>query len=128
MITFFSAPRSSHANRWHPGRVMRYRAVLFAMLVLSFLTLQGFASLFLPSGRRWLGPEIGRHVISEVLGRTMINWLSTYRADLEADLAALRAPLAALQSALDVSPAAHEPEPRQPLPRSAGARVQKPGV
>jgi energy-coupling factor transporter ATP-binding protein EcfA2 len=97
---------------------------LFAMLILSFLTLQGLASLFLPSGRRWLGPEIGRQAISEVLSRTVINWISTYRADLEADLANLRAPLAALQSALDVRPTAHEPEPQQSLLfRSGGAKI-----
>jgi hypothetical protein len=102
---------------------------LFAMLILTFLTLQGLASLFLPSGRRWLGPEIGRQAISEVLSRTVINWISTYRADLEADLANLRAPLAALQSALDVHPTAHEPEPQQPLLfRSGGAKIHGRGI
>jgi energy-coupling factor transporter ATP-binding protein EcfA2 len=102
---------------------------LFAMLILSFLTLQGVASLFLPSGRRWLGPENGRQAIAEVLGRTMINWISTYRTDLEADLANLRAPLAALQSALDVSPAANEPELQQPhLSRSASANLPAHGA
>ena len=102
---------------------------LFAMLILSFLALQGVASLFLPSGRRWLGPENGRQAIAEVLGRTMINWISTYRTDLEADLANLRAPLAALQSALDVSPAANEPELQQPhLSRSASANLPAHGA
>jgi hypothetical protein len=99
------------------------------MLILTFLALQGLASLFLPAGRRWLGPEIGRQAISEVLSRTVINWISAYRGDLEADLANLRAPLAALQSALDVRPAANEPEPQQPLVSgSAGAKLQGRGV
>lgn len=81
---------------------------LFAMLVLTFLALQGVASLFLPSGSRWLGPEIGRQAISEVLTLTAISWISTYRNDLEADLAALRVPLAALQSTLVVGPTPDE--------------------
>jgi hypothetical protein len=102
---------------------------LFSMLILSFLTLQGFMSLFLPSGRRWLGPEVGRRAIAEVLGRTMINWIGTYRADLEADLADLRAPLAALQPSPDGSPAANEPEPQQPHPsRSASTNVPARGA
>jgi predicted GTPase len=89
---------------------------LFAMLTLTFLALQGVASLFLPSGRRWLGPEIGRQAVCEVLTRTVIGWISAYRTDLEADLADLRAPLAALQSALVVGPAPDEPPPSGPLP------------
>jgi hypothetical protein len=88
---------------------------LFAMLILTFLALQGVAGLFLPSGRRWLGPEIGRQAISEVLTRTVVGWISTYRADIEADLADLRAPLAALQSALVVGPAPDDQASRRPL-------------
>jgi energy-coupling factor transporter ATP-binding protein EcfA2 len=88
---------------------------LFAMLILTFLALQGVASLFLPSGRRWLGPEIGRQAISEVLTRTVVGWISTYRGDIEADLADLRAPLAALQSALVVGPAPDDQASRRPL-------------
>jgi energy-coupling factor transporter ATP-binding protein EcfA2 len=89
---------------------------LFAMLILSFLTLQGIASLLLPSGRRWLGPEMERKAISEVLTRTVIGWIGAYRSDLEADLADLRAPLTALQSVLAVDPAPEEPTPGGPLP------------
>lgn len=82
---------------------------LSAMLALTFLALQGVAGLFLPSGRRWLGPDIGPRAVCEVLSRAVIGWLSAYRADLEADLADLRAPLAALQSALLPRPMADEP-------------------
>jgi hypothetical protein len=89
---------------------------LFAMLILTFLALQGVASLFLPSGRRWFGPDIGHQAVCEVLTRTVIGWMSAYRTDLEADLADLRAPLAALQSALVVGPAADEPTALAPLP------------
>jgi energy-coupling factor transporter ATP-binding protein EcfA2 len=89
---------------------------LFAMLILTFLVLQSVASLFLPSGRRWHGPDIGRQAISEVLTRTVTGWISAYRSDLEADLADLRAPLAALQSMLVISPTADEPTPRRVLP------------
>jgi energy-coupling factor transporter ATP-binding protein EcfA2 len=89
---------------------------LFAMLILTFLALQGLASLFLPSGRRWHGPDIGGQAISEVLTRTVSAWISAYRSDLEADLADLRGSLAALQSTLVLSPIPDEPTPREPLP------------
>jgi energy-coupling factor transporter ATP-binding protein EcfA2 len=89
---------------------------LFAMLILSFLALQGIASLFLPSGRRWLGPEMERKAVSEVLTRAVIGWIGAYRSDLEADLADLRAPLTALQSVLVVDSAPDEPTPRGQLP------------
>jgi hypothetical protein len=89
---------------------------LLAMLTLTFLALQGFAGLFLPSGRRWLGPDIGRQAISEVLTRTVTNWITAYRSDLEADLADLRGPLVALQSTLVPSPTSDEAVPREPLP------------
>jgi energy-coupling factor transporter ATP-binding protein EcfA2 len=89
---------------------------LVAMLILTFLALQGFASLFLPSGRRWHGPDIGRQAISEVLNRTVTDWISAYRSDLEADLADLRRPLVSLQSTLVLSPTPDEPTPRELLP------------
>ena len=89
---------------------------LFAMLILTFLALQGVAGLFLPSGRRWLGPETGRQAVCEGLTRAVIGWISAYRTELEADLADLRAPLAALQSALVVGPVPDEPPPRGPFP------------
>ncbi|HEX2278279.1 MAG TPA: GTPase [Candidatus Tectomicrobia bacterium] len=89
---------------------------LFAMLTLSFLALQGLAGLFLPSGRRWLGPDVERKAVSEVLTRTVIGWIGAYRSDLEADLADLRAPLTALQSVLVVDSAPDEPTARGPLP------------
>jgi energy-coupling factor transporter ATP-binding protein EcfA2 len=89
---------------------------LFAMLILSFLALQGIASFFLPSGRRWLGPDIERKAVSEVLTRTVIGWIGAYRSDLEADLADLRAPLTALQSMLVVDSTSDEPTPRGPFP------------
>jgi hypothetical protein len=89
---------------------------LFAMLTLSFLALQGVASFFLPSGRRWLGPDVERKAVSEVLTRTVIGWIGAYRSDLEADLADLRAPLTALQSVLVVDSAPDEPTARGPLP------------
>jgi hypothetical protein len=84
---------------------------LFAMLILTFLILQSVASLFLPVGCRGQGPEIGRQAISEVLTRTVTGWVSAYRNDLEADLAALRAPLVALRSTLVVNPASNKPVP-----------------
>ena len=55
------------------------------MLILVFLALQGMASLLLPSGRRWLGPDLGRQALVEVLDRTVRGWISSYRGDLEAD-------------------------------------------
>jgi energy-coupling factor transporter ATP-binding protein EcfA2 len=88
---------------------------LLAMLILIFLSLQGLASLFLPSGRRWHGPDIGRQAISEVLTRTVTAWISAYRSDLEADLADLRGPLAVPQSALALGPTPDEPAPHEPL-------------
>jgi energy-coupling factor transporter ATP-binding protein EcfA2 len=89
---------------------------LLAMLILTFLALQGLASLFLPSGRRWHGPDIGRQAISEVLTCTVTDWISAYRSDLEADLADLRGSLAALQSTLALSPTPDGSMPRVPLP------------
>jgi energy-coupling factor transporter ATP-binding protein EcfA2 len=89
---------------------------LFAMLILTFLALQGVASLFLPAGCRRLGPDIGYQAVCEVLTRTVSGWMSAYRVDLEADLTDLRAPLAALQSALMVGPTADELTPGGPLP------------
>jgi hypothetical protein len=86
------------------------------MLILTFLALQGLASLFLPSGRRWHGPDIGRQAISEVLTCTVTDWISAYRSDLEADLADLRGSLAALQSTLALSPTPDGSMPRVPLP------------
>jgi energy-coupling factor transporter ATP-binding protein EcfA2 len=84
---------------------------LFAMLILTFLILQSVASLFLPTGYRSQGSDLGRQAISEVLTRTVTGWISVYRSDLETDLADLRAPLVALQSTLVASPAPHEPTP-----------------
>jgi energy-coupling factor transporter ATP-binding protein EcfA2 len=89
---------------------------LLAMLVLTFLALQGLASLFLPAGRRWHGPDIGRQAICEVLTRTVTGWISAYRSDLEADLADLRGPPAELQSTLALGPAPDGSMPRKPLP------------
>jgi energy-coupling factor transporter ATP-binding protein EcfA2 len=94
---------------------------LFAMLILTFLILQSVASLFLPAGCRSQGSNIGRQAISEVLTRTVTGWISAYRSDLEADLADLRAPLVALQSALVVNPipdetASHLSRPEDGLP------------
>jgi hypothetical protein len=89
---------------------------LCAMLILTFLALQGVASLFLPAGRRRLGPDIGYQAVCEVLTRTVTGWMSTYRTDLEADLADLRAPLTALQSTLIVGQTADEPTAGGPLP------------
>jgi energy-coupling factor transporter ATP-binding protein EcfA2 len=89
---------------------------LLAMLILTFLVLQGLASLFLPSGRRWHGPDIGRQAISEVLTCTVTDWISAYRSDLEADLADLCGSLAALQSTLALSPTPDGSMPRVPLP------------
>jgi hypothetical protein len=89
---------------------------LVAMLILTFLVLEGLASLFLPSGRRWHAPDLGRQAISEVLTRTVSGWISTYRSDLEADLADLHGPLVSLQSMLVLSPTPNEPTPREPLP------------
>jgi energy-coupling factor transporter ATP-binding protein EcfA2 len=59
---------------------------LIAMLILAFVALQGFVGAFLPSGRRWLGPEVGQQVIRQVLTQTMGGWISAYRADLEVRL------------------------------------------
>ena len=89
---------------------------LLAMLILTFLCLQGLASLFLPSGRRWHGPDIGRQAIAEVLNHTVTGWISAYRSDLEADLADLRGPLVALQSTFVLSPTLDGSMPREPLP------------
>jgi hypothetical protein len=89
---------------------------LLAMLILTFLALQGLASLFLPSEGRWHAPDIGREAIAEVLTRTVTGWISAYRSDLEADLADLRGPLAELQSILALSPAPDGAMPREPLP------------
>jgi energy-coupling factor transporter ATP-binding protein EcfA2 len=90
---------------------------LSAMLVLVFLILQGAASLFLPSGRQWASADVGRQAISEVLGHTVMAWVSAYRGDLEADLEGLRAPLAALQPSLLVEPSQDEPTAPRPLPQ-----------
>jgi len=88
---------------------------LLAMLVLVFLTLQGMASLFLPSGRQWSHADVGRQAIAEVLTHTVMAWISSYRDDLEADLADLRAPLMALPPSLLVDPSQDDPTPPRPL-------------
>lgn len=84
---------------------------LFAMLIFTFLGLQGVASLLLRSEPRWHNPEVGRQVVYEVLTRTLLGWINTYRSDLEADLTDLHAPITALQSVL-VSRAAEKPQDR----------------
>ncbi|MGH8068342.1 MAG: hypothetical protein ACRERE_24530, partial [Candidatus Entotheonellia bacterium] len=84
--------------------------------ILTFLVLQGVTSLFLPSGRRWLGLDIGRQAVCEALTRTVIGWISAYRSDLEADLTNLRTAIAALQSTLVVGQAPDEPTSREPPP------------
>ena len=89
---------------------------LFAMLILTFLALQGVASLFLPAGGRRVGSDVGHQAVCEALTRMMVGWMSAYRTDLEADLADLRAPLAALQSTLVLSPTPDVPTPPEPLP------------
>jgi hypothetical protein len=89
---------------------------LSAMLVLVFLILQGVASLFLPSGHRWSSADIGRQAISEVLGHTVMAWMSSYRGDLEADLDGLRAPLTALPPSLLVDSLQDGPAPSRPVP------------
>jgi energy-coupling factor transporter ATP-binding protein EcfA2 len=71
---------------------------LLAMLILVFLALQGFVGVLLPSGRRWLGPEVGQQVIHQALTQIMGGWINAYRADLAADLADLHEPLAALDA------------------------------
>ena len=70
------------------------------MIVLLFLAIQGVIDILLPSGTRWLGSGVGPRTIHNVLGRTLSGWLTTYRADLEADIADLRTPLHVLQAAL----------------------------
>jgi energy-coupling factor transporter ATP-binding protein EcfA2 len=73
---------------------------LLAMLILAFMALQGFVGALLPSGRGWLGPEVGQQAIRQVLTQTMEGWINAYRADLEADLADLHEPLATLEAAM----------------------------
>jgi energy-coupling factor transporter ATP-binding protein EcfA2 len=89
---------------------------LLAMLILAFLVLQGVTSLFLPSGRRWLGLDIGRQAVREALTRTVVGWISAYRSDLEADLTSLHTAIAALRSSLVVDPAPDESTYRGPPP------------
>jgi energy-coupling factor transporter ATP-binding protein EcfA2 len=89
---------------------------LFSMLILTFLILQSVATLCLPAGYRRQGSDLGRQAISEVLTRTVTGWISAYRSDLEADLEALRAPLAALQSRLSVNPVSEAPARHLGLP------------
>ena len=70
----------------------------------------------LPGGSRWLGVGVGTRTIHQVIGRTLGGWIASYRADLEADVADLREPVKALQSAL-----AAGPDARPQTPRAVGA-------
>jgi len=70
---------------------------LIAMVVLFFLALQGLVSILLPGGTRWFGPSLGPVAVSRVVSRTVEGWISTYRSELEADVADLREPLQVLQ-------------------------------
>ncbi|HEX8199807.1 MAG TPA: GTPase domain-containing protein, partial [Isosphaeraceae bacterium] len=72
---------------------------LLAMVILFFLALQGVVGAVLPGGSRWLSPGFGPRAVGPVLARTLAGWVASYRAELEADLADLREPLAVLQAA-----------------------------
>jgi hypothetical protein len=69
---------------------------LVAMMILFFLALQGLVGAALPGGRRWLGQGVGPQAIHKVLQRTLQAWLTDYRADVEADVTAVRGPIDSL--------------------------------
>jgi hypothetical protein len=73
---------------------------LLAMMALFFLALQGVVGAALPGGTRWLGQGVGPQAVHKVLSRTFQGWVTAYRAEIEADLADLREPVAALASAV----------------------------
>ncbi|HMB08269.1 MAG TPA: GTPase, partial [Isosphaeraceae bacterium] len=73
---------------------------LLAMVVLSFLALQGIVGAAFPGGTRWLGPSLGPRAVRKVLMRTVHGWLDAYRADLELDVSDLRTPLVVLQESV----------------------------
>ncbi len=77
---------------------------LLAMVVLFFLALQGVVGATLPGGTRWMGVGAGPRAVRKVLKRTIGGWVASYQADLSADVADLREPLALLQDELDGDP------------------------
>ena len=70
------------------------------MVVLFFIVLQGVVDLALPRGSQWLGVSAGPRAIRKAWEQVVDGWITVYRADVEADLAALREPLATLRNAL----------------------------
>jgi hypothetical protein len=91
---------------------------LGAMVILFFLALQGVVSATLPGGTRWLGVGVGPRAVRKVLNRTLGGWIAAYRADLAADVANLREPLALLQTELDAGDSLSHFEPSARLPHA----------
>ena len=85
---------------------------LAIMVGLFFLALQGVVGASLPGGTRWHGIGVGPALVRKVFRRIVEGWIATYQADLTADLADLREPLAVLQAAVAL-PGGNEPQ-RQP--------------
>jgi hypothetical protein len=56
-----------------------------AMAVLFFTVLQSIVGLLLPGTQR-LSQDLGQQAVYTVLSRTIDEWLSTYRTELQADL------------------------------------------
>ena len=73
---------------------------LLAMMILFFLALQGLVAALSPGGTRWLGASLGPQAVRRVLRRTLGGWVTTYRTDLEADIADFREPIAVLEAAM----------------------------
>ncbi|HMB04958.1 MAG TPA: hypothetical protein VKP69_14610, partial [Isosphaeraceae bacterium] len=95
-----------------------------AMVVLSFLALQGIVGAAFPGGARWLGPSLGPRAVRTVLMRTVRGWLDAYRADLESDVSDLRTPLVVLQESVSgVGAIDGALAPADPSPQRAGGVV-----
>lgn len=73
---------------------------LAAMVVLFFLALQGAVGVLLPGGNQWFGAALGSRAVRRVVDGTARGWVVRYRQELEADIASLREPVAALQAAV----------------------------
>lgn len=75
--------------------------LVVAMTVLFYALLHGLVDLVHASFENLLHEGTGARVLAETAQRTIADWVTSYRADVEADLAGLRGPVAKLRTLLD---------------------------
>jgi hypothetical protein len=87
---------------WPSGKYAGFALLwhLAAMVVLFFLAMQGVVGILLPGGTQWFGAALESRAVRRVVDGTARGWIVRYRQELEADIAGLREPVAALQAAV----------------------------